>query len=120
LIGVTCKASPVVNESEGPVVTATSLREKCKGRVWAVNAELSRRFTNTRYRAGYLMADVDAFIDRLEETLGLRPRVGSRVTPADVVAVQFRVVRLRRGYEMREVDEALDLYEERLRHEGWQ
>jgi DivIVA domain-containing protein len=78
-----------------------------------------RPFTYTRYRAGYLRADVDRLIDGIEATLGLRLRVGSPVTAADVVGAQFRVVRLRRGYEMREVDEALDKYEERLRTAGW-
>ena len=84
-----------------------------------MGAEVSRRFTCTKYRAGYLVADVDAFIDRIEETLGLRGCCGTSVTPAEVVAAQFRVVRLRRGYEMREVDDALDRYAEQLRAEGW-
>jgi DivIVA domain-containing protein len=84
-----------------------------------MDAAVSRRFTYTRYQAGYLTADVDTFIDRIEETLGLRPLSGVPVTATDVHAAQFRVVRLRRGYDMREVDEALDLYEERLREEGW-
>jgi DivIVA domain-containing protein len=84
-----------------------------------MNAGLSRRFTRTRYRAGYAMADVDAFIDKIEATLGIRPRYGPPVTAADVAAVQFRLVRLRTGYDMREVDEALDAYEERLREVGW-
>ncbi len=85
-----------------------------------MDAGLSRRFTRTRYRAGYTMADVDAFIDKIEATLGIRPRYGPPVTVADVAAVQFRVVRIRTGYEMREVDDALDVYEERLREQGWQ
>ena len=85
-----------------------------------MDAGLSRRFTRTRYRAGYAMADVDAFIDRIEATLGFRSRYGPPVTAADVAAVQFRVVRIRAGYEMREVDDALDAYEERLREQGWQ
>jgi DivIVA domain-containing protein len=110
----------MINEPDAMFVTATSLRGKCTGSQGAVDAALSRQFTNTRYRAGYLTADVDAFIDRLQATLSLRPRAGSRVTPADVVAVQFRKVRWRRGYEMREVDEALDLYERRMREDGWQ
>lgn len=79
-----------------------------------MEAAVSRRFTCTRYRAGYLTADVDAFIDKIEATLGLRPPSAQPVTAADVAAAQFRVVRLRRGYEMREVDEALDRYEARL------
>lgn len=85
-----------------------------------MDAAVSRRFTQTRYRAGYSTADVDAFIDRIEATLGVRPRYGPPVTPADVDAVQFRVVRLRAGYEMREVDEALDRYADQLRERGWQ
>ena len=84
-----------------------------------MDSAVSRRFTVTRYRAGYATADVDAFIDKIEATLGLRPRYGPAVTPADVAAAQFRIVRLRRGYEMREVDEALDRYEEQLREAGW-
>jgi DivIVA domain-containing protein len=109
----------MTDEPTGLVVTATSLRDKCKGRGYAMDSAVSRRFTVTKYRAGYATADVDAFIDRIEETLGLRPRYGPPVTPADIAAVQFRVVRLRRGYEMREVDEALDRYEEQLRELGW-
>jgi DivIVA domain-containing protein len=85
-----------------------------------MDAAVSRRFTRTRYRAGYAIADVDAFIDRIEETLGTRPRYGPPVTVTDVMAVQFRVVRLRVGYEMREVDEALDRYADQLRERGWQ
>lgn len=85
-----------------------------------MNAGLSRRFTRTRYRAGYAMADVDALIDKIEATLGVRPRYGPPVTAADVHAAQFRLVRLRTGYEMRQVDEALDAYEEQLREQGWE
>jgi DivIVA domain-containing protein len=110
----------MIDEPDGPVVTATSPRDKCKGRRYAMDAGVSRRFTRTRYRAGYLMADVDSFIDRIEATIGLRPRYGPPVTTAEVAAVQFRIVRLRTGYDPREVDEALDRYEERLREQGWQ
>jgi len=110
----------MIDEPDGLVVTATSPRGKCKGRDYVMDAAVSRRFTVTKNRAGYLTADVDAFIDRIEATLGLRPRYGPPLTAADVATAQFRVVRLRRGYEMREVDEALDRYEERLREVGWQ
>lgn len=85
-----------------------------------MDAGLSRRFTRTKYRAGYAIADVDAFIDKVEATLGIRPRYGPPVTASDVAAVRFRLVRLRTGYDMREVDEALDVYEDRLRVQGWQ
>jgi DivIVA domain-containing protein len=109
----------MIDEPNGQVVTATSPRDKCKGRGYAMDAGLSRRFTRTRYRAGYAIADVDAFIDKVEATLGIRPRYGPPVTAADVAAARFRLVRLRTGYDMREVDEALDAYEERLREQGW-
>jgi DivIVA domain-containing protein len=85
-----------------------------------MDAGVSRRFTRTRYRAGYAIADVDALIDRIEATLGITPRYGPPVTAADVAAAQFRIVRLSFGYDMREVDEALDRYEEQLREQGWQ
>ena len=84
-----------------------------------MDAEQPRRFTRTRYRPGYASAEVDAFIDRIEATLGLQPRYGPPVTAADVAAVRFRLVRLRPGYEMREVDEALDRYQEQLYEQGW-
>ena len=85
-----------------------------------MDAGVSHRFTRTRYRAGYSIADVDAFLDRVEATLGLRPRYGPPVTAADVAAAQFRIVRVRAGYDPREVDEALDRYEEQLRDQGWE
>jgi DivIVA domain-containing protein len=78
------------------------------------------RFTHTRYRPGYSIAEVEALIERIEGTLGVRPRYGPPITAADVVTAQFRLVRLRPGYDMREVDEALDRYEELLREQGWQ
>jgi DivIVA domain-containing protein len=84
-----------------------------------MDAGQQRRFTRTKYRPGYLIADVDALIERIEATLGLRPRYGPPVTAAAVAAAQFRLVRLRSGYEMREVDEALDRYQEQLYEQGW-
>lgn len=78
------------------------------------------RFTRTRYRPGYSIADVEALIERIEGTLGLRPRYGPPVTAAEVAAAQFRLVRLKPGYDMREVDEALDHFQELLRGQGWQ
>lgn len=78
------------------------------------------RFTRTRYRPGYSIAEVEALIEKIEGTLGLRPRFGAPVSAADVVAAQFRIVRLTPGYEMREVDNALDHYEELLRAQGWE
>ena len=80
----------MIDEPVGPVVTTTSPRDKCKGRDYAMDAAVSRRFTWTRYRPGYLTADVDSFIDRIEATLGIRPRSGPPVTAADVMVAQFR------------------------------
>lgn len=77
------------------------------------------RFTRTRYRPGYAISDVEALVDRIEETLGVRPRSGPAATADEVNKARFRVVRLRRGYDMREVDDALDQYEEELRQLGW-
>jgi DivIVA domain-containing protein len=85
-----------------------------------MEAALPRRFSRTRYRPGYSIAEVEALIERIEATLGLRPRYGPPVRAADVAAAQFRLVRLRPGYEMREVDEALDQYEQLLQEQGWQ
>jgi len=79
-----------------------------------------RRFTRTKYRPGYSIAEVDALIERIEATLGLRPRYGPPVLASEVAVAQFRLVRLKPGYEMREVDEALDRYAEQLREQGWQ
>jgi DivIVA domain-containing protein len=78
-----------------------------------------RRFSRTKYRPGYAMAEVDALIEKIEATLGLRPRYGPPVTAADVEAAQFRLVRIKSGYDLREVDEALDRYQEQLREQGW-
>ena len=77
------------------------------------------QFARTRYATGYRISDVDAFIDRIEASLGLRPRFGPPVTAADVHRVQFRLVWLRRGYDPREVDQALDRYQELLSERGW-
>jgi DivIVA domain-containing protein len=78
-----------------------------------------RRFTCTRYRPGYSIAEVDALIEQIEATLGLRARYGPPVTASQVAAAKFRLVRLRPGYEMREVDDALDRYQEQLEGQGW-
>ncbi len=77
------------------------------------------RFSRTRYRPGYSIAEVEALIARIEATLAMRPRYGPPVTAAEVAVAQFRLVRLRPGYDMREVDEALDRYQEQLTEQGW-
>ncbi len=84
-----------------------------------MDAGLTRRFTRTKYRPGYSIAEVNALIEQIEATLGLRPRYGPPVTAAEVAAAKFRLVRLKPGYDMREVDEALDRYQEQLQDQGW-
>ncbi len=84
-----------------------------------MQAGLPGRFTRTRYRPGYSIAEVEALIERIEGTLGLRARYGPPITAAAVAAAQFRLVRIKRGYDMREVDDALDRYQELLREQGW-
>ena len=77
------------------------------------------QFIRTRLASGYRIGDVDAFIDRIEATLGLRQRYGPPVTATEVDRVQFRLVWLRRGYDPRQVDQALDRYQELLSERGW-
>jgi DivIVA domain-containing protein len=84
-----------------------------------MDAGQPRRFSRTKYRPGYAMAEVDALIEKIEATLGLRPRYGPAVTATEVAAAQFRLVRIKSGYDLREVDEALDRYQEQLREQGW-
>lgn len=70
------------------------------------------RFTRTRLREGYSIADVDAFLEHARESLA-----GDRadpLTPAQVREQRFRTVRLRAGYDEDEVDRALDEIEARL------
>jgi DivIVA domain-containing protein len=74
-----------------------------------------RPFSQTRLRPGYVMAEVDALIDRIEATLGLRPQTGPPVTAEDVRRARFRTTRLKPGYDEEEVDAALERYQEQLR-----
>jgi DivIVA domain-containing protein len=68
-------------------------------------------FTHVRWREGYDIGQVDAFIERAAEELA-SPTPAMR--PADVRAARFRPVRVREGYEMAEVDAYLDELEQRL------
>ena len=71
------------------------------------------RFSHHWGRPGYRPAEVDAFIDRIEATLGGTAAPGQAVTAAEVRAVQFGTTR-RKGYDDRMVDEALEAYAARL------
>jgi DivIVA domain-containing protein len=57
---------------------------------------------------GYRRAQVDAFIARIEGTLGRKPLYAPPVTPDDVTAVRFP--RAVRGYQTKAVDAALEAY----------
>src|SRR4051794_13610968 len=66
---------------------------------------------------GYSRNQVDAFVARIEGTLGRGPLYAKAVTLTDVVGVKFKV-RLR-GYCTSAVDIALDVYQRELEiHEG--
>jgi DivIVA domain-containing protein len=68
------------------------------------------RFSVTRLRPGYSKAEVDAFIERIEGTLGRAAPPVQPVTSADVRNVRFITTRLRSGYDEKEVDVALERY----------
>ncbi|MDH5278764.1 MAG: DivIVA domain-containing protein, partial [Actinomycetota bacterium] len=61
------------------------------------------RFTVVKMAEGYNIAEVDAFIDTIDQR-----------TPGEVRGVQFSTSRLTRGYDEDEVDRFLDEYEARL------
>lgn len=69
-------------------------------------------FRRVRWREGYSIEDVDAFVARVLESLG-SPSPSLR--PDEVTDVTFTAVRLREGYSMQEVDEWLDQAESVLR-----
>jgi DivIVA domain-containing protein len=57
---------------------------------------------------GYDRYQVDAFVSRIEGTLGRTPLYAPPVTADDVTGARFR--RTLRGYRMQPVDDALDAY----------
>lgn len=65
---------------------------------------------------GYSRHEVDAFVARIEGTLGRKPLYAPPVTADDVTAVRFG--RSVRGYRMNAVDEALDAYVRELEDKG--
>jgi DivIVA domain-containing protein len=71
-------------------------------------------FTRVRWREGYDMAQVDAFIERLLATVEGR-YVERPVTADDIRSVIFTPVRLTHGYAVEEVDAFLDTAESLLR-----
>lgn len=61
-----------------------------------------------RVSRGYHPDQVDAFVARIEGTLGRSPLYAQPVTAQEVAGVRFSVVW--RGYAMKPVDDALDKY----------
>ncbi|WP_159081280.1 DivIVA domain-containing protein [Nocardioides sediminis] len=70
------------------------------------------RFATTRWREGYDVASVDAFVARAERAVSMRDR---SVTAREVERVRFAPVRLRTGYDMGDVDTHLARLSEELR-----
>lgn len=70
------------------------------------------RFTRTRLREGYAVADVDAFMELVRSSLDGTAVVS--LTPTQVREQQFATVWWRDGYAEDEVDAALDEVEVRL------
>lgn len=66
---------------------------------------------------GYSRDQVDAFVARIEGTLGRGPLYAKAVTVADVAGVKFRV--RMRGYRTTSIDLALETYQRELEiHQG--
>ena len=67
------------------------------------------RLTPTKFREGYDMAQVDAFLDRAAAALDehQRGQVPS-LSPDDVENVKFAATKFREGYDQDETDDLLD------------
>lgn len=63
------------------------------------------KFATTRLRAGYVIAEVDAFLGRAEAAL---TGGGTPLTADEVRGVQFTTTRLSPGYDEEQVDAFLD------------
>lgn len=69
-------------------------------------------FTHTKWRAGYAIDDVDAFVQRAIASLEAQHALP--MTSTEVQDVRFTPVLLRSGYDMGEVDAWLDALAARL------
>lgn len=67
------------------------------------------RFQTTRFRAGYDLLEVDAFLDVVENALreweSGRP---GQLLSSDVIKQSFSVTKFRDGYDQNQVDDFLD------------
>lgn len=67
------------------------------------------RFSMTKFRAGYEMSEVDAFLDSLQKSL-LQWEAGrsGTILAGEVVHQRFSVTKFRNGYDQDQVDDFLD------------
>ncbi|NRD26787.1 DivIVA domain-containing protein [Frigoribacterium sp. VKM Ac-2836] len=67
-------------------------------------------FTPVRFRGGYAMDDVDAFLERIRTTLAAYEQgtASGVLTAVDVVDSRFRPTKFKEGYDQDEVDDFLD------------
>ena len=73
------------------------------------------RFRQTRFRAGYAVDEVDAFVEVVEDALrSPTPRLGA----SDVAWQRFTPVVMKSGYRMDDVDDYLTEAEHRLSERG--
>ena len=73
-----------------------------------------RRFSTTRLRPGYEIAEVNDLVARIEGTLGRGMPPDRAVTADEISKAQFTTTRFRVGYDEKEVDAALRKYLEEL------
>ncbi|WP_181310299.1 DivIVA domain-containing protein [Nocardioides campestrisoli] len=69
------------------------------------DSQAGRRFPLTKWREGYAIEEVDAFVHRCE--LALERRAGA-VTEEELRQVRFTPTRFRHGYDQGSVDDRLD------------
>ncbi|MEU8224979.1 DivIVA domain-containing protein [Kribbella sp. NPDC048915] len=72
-----------------------------------IGERVAPRFTPVRWREGYDVTEVDAFVDRVMATVNGRP-VERPVTAGEIRTIQFSPVRMSEGYDVEEVDAFLD------------
>lgn len=95
--GATTTASAAEADRASSPLTSSRLRTEV--------ASLAR----TKYRGGYAIADVDAFVDRVataleEQARGYRPGL----TADEVLQARFAATKFQEGYDQDDVDELLD------------
>jgi DivIVA domain-containing protein len=74
------------------------------------------RFGRAGYREGYVLKEVDHFLELIERQLrGGHGRPARPLTADDVMAVKFSTTRFRTGYDQDDVDDFLDLIATELR-----